>query len=645
MKVKYNLVFCLIVSFLYFVLLTGVVIAGTTVTNEGIKFPDGTIQTTKATETGIPGPEGPQGPKGDTGLQGLKGDTGDTGLQGLKGDTGDTGLQGLKGDTGLQGLKGDTGDTGLSINWKGDWSNLSSYSVNDAVSYQGVSYIAIIESIDRLPTNTTYWDKMADKGDTGDTGLEGSKGDKGDTGDTGLQGPKGDTGDTGLSINWKGDWDSQVSYLVNDSVTYQGSSYIAIVDCLDRLPTNTTYWGKMTAKGDKGDTGDTGLQGLKGDTGDTGLQGLKGDKGDTGLQGLKGDKGDTGDTGLQGLKGDTGDTGPAGQSVKWKSGWSEIVVYVVNDAVSYLGSSYIATVESLNKVPTDSNYWNIMSIKGDKGDTGDTGLQGLKGDKGDTGEQGLKGDKGDTGEQGLKGDKGDTGDTGPVGPVAGSDKQFVYNDNGSAAGAGVYYDKSTGKVGIGVSSPPAKLSIQGGNVAVRVTEETGWKGWIYFQESYINNGPGIFYEGSASSNPIHIGWKGGEVKLLTILDAGNVGIGISTPSYKLHVNGSVAGTSWNNISSRDYKQNINIISENEYPIMLSKVMNMVPTTYEYKEEYGGDNTTKLGFIAEDMPEEVLSKNGKGVDLYELLTLTIGAMKAQQKQIEVLEHQIKELKIK
>ena len=35
---------------------------GTSLTPEGIKFPDGSVQTTKATETGIPGPQGPAGP-------------------------------------------------------------------------------------------------------------------------------------------------------------------------------------------------------------------------------------------------------------------------------------------------------------------------------------------------------------------------------------------------------------------------------------------------------------------------------------------------------------------------------------------------------------------------------------------------------
>jgi len=59
----------------------------------GIKFPDGTIQTSAI-------------------LQGIKGDTGATGPQGIKGDTGAQGLQGLIGNTGPAGPSGGLGSAG-----------------------------------------------------------------------------------------------------------------------------------------------------------------------------------------------------------------------------------------------------------------------------------------------------------------------------------------------------------------------------------------------------------------------------------------------------------------------------------------------------------------------------------------------------
>ncbi len=179
--------------------------------------------------------------------------------------------------------------------------------------------------------------------------------------------------------------------------------------------------GPIGPQGDKGGTGAQGIQGLKGDKGDTGaqgIQGLKGDKGDTGATGLQGPKGDTGATGAQGLQGDKGDTGAIGP----------------------------------------------QGPKGDTGETGATGTQGPQGEVGPIGPQGPQGDKGDAGATGIQGPQGNTGATGPQGPpgpVAGSNKQIVYNNNGSAAGANVYYDNTTSRIGIGTSSPQAPLHVKG----------------------------------------------------------------------------------------------------------------------------------------------------------------------------------------
>ena len=65
----------------------------------GIKFPDGTIQTTSML----------QGIKGDTGPQGLQGLQGVQGSQGLQGSTG---VNGADGGVGLQGAQGATGSSG-----------------------------------------------------------------------------------------------------------------------------------------------------------------------------------------------------------------------------------------------------------------------------------------------------------------------------------------------------------------------------------------------------------------------------------------------------------------------------------------------------------------------------------------------------
>ena len=55
--------------------------------------------------------------------------------------------------------------------WRGEFDETVSYKVNDGVLYNGSSYVCIKNSFDILPTDETYWDVFAQKGDTGDAGV------------------------------------------------------------------------------------------------------------------------------------------------------------------------------------------------------------------------------------------------------------------------------------------------------------------------------------------------------------------------------------------------------------------------------------------------------------------------------------------
>lgn len=122
----------------------------------GIAFGDGTIQTT-ATLVGPAGPAGPQG------IQGIQGEPGQTGPQGQTGDTGATGPEGPPGP-------------GV-INWRGEFSYGTFYNPNDAVSYNGSSYICTFShQAYSYPDNNIYFNYLAQKGDQGPAGQDGSSG-------------------------------------------------------------------------------------------------------------------------------------------------------------------------------------------------------------------------------------------------------------------------------------------------------------------------------------------------------------------------------------------------------------------------------------------------------------------------------------
>ncbi len=79
------------------------------------------------------------------------------------------------------------------INWRGAWSSSASYAIDDAVSFNGSSYIAIAANSNAEPDiSPAAWNLLAAQGSTGPQGA---------TGPTGPQGPQGPTGASPFSVN------------------------------------------------------------------------------------------------------------------------------------------------------------------------------------------------------------------------------------------------------------------------------------------------------------------------------------------------------------------------------------------------------------------------------------------------------------
>ena len=216
----------------------------------------------------------------------------------------------------------------------------------------------------------------------------------------------------GIITNWTGAWTSSKSYTLQDGASDNGSSYVCILAHTSASINEpgvganwTTYWNLVSQKGNTGSAGQEVLiqvsggyiqwkytadvswtnliavSTLVGATGATGEQGTAGkqielQKTSTHIQwryvgeswtdlvllsDLKGSKGDTGDTGTNGTN---------GLDITWCGEYADEISYVINDAVSYLGSSYICKLASTGNIPTDTTHWDLMAQKGDTG-TGD----------------------------------------------------------------------------------------------------------------------------------------------------------------------------------------------------------------------------------------------------------------------------------
>ena len=156
------------------------------------------------------------------------------------------------------------------------------------------------------------------QGPVGPTGPPGQTGPPG-TGATGPAGPPGATGPAGPpggAPSWKGTWSASVTYVANDAVSYQGSSYYAPSSVTLGVAPPAAPWQQIAAKGDPGATGPQGPTGATGADGATGAPGAVGPTGPTGaastVPGPQGPQGVAGPTGTTGAQGPIGNTGPQG---------------------------------------------------------------------------------------------------------------------------------------------------------------------------------------------------------------------------------------------------------------------------------------------------------------------------------------------
>lgn len=223
--------------------------------------------------TGATGPAGPQGAMGVAGPAGPKGDTGAsgpvgaTGMQGPQGTVGPAGATGPAGPAGPMGPAGPTGLTGPAgapgMTFRGSYSSVTNYSLNDVVSYQGASYVSIVAGNhgNNPALSPAYWSLVAAQGAAGAQGPAGVAGAPGAQGVTGPQGPTGPAGPAGpVGMNFRGPWSSAANYQPSDAVTFGGSTYLAQASSFGLQPDlYPSAWAALAERGSAGPTGPTGV--------------------------------------------------------------------------------------------------------------------------------------------------------------------------------------------------------------------------------------------------------------------------------------------------------------------------------------------------------------------------------------------------
>jgi hypothetical protein len=182
--------------------------------------------------------------------------------------------------------------------------------------------------------------------------------------------------------------------------------------------------------------------------------------------------------------------------------------------------------------------------------------------------------------------------------------------------------KSNGYIGVGTWSPSATLEVEttGANCAIMFDRTDGATGKFTARTGEI-------YIGTSSNHKVVIVANNNEI--MHIESGGDVGIGVSNPTHKLDITGGAYcdGGAWVPGSSREYKENIADLTLTEAKDALEKLN---PVKFNYKTNKEEDY---IGFIAEDVPELVATKERKGVAPMDVVAVLTKVVQEQQKMVD------------
>lgn len=230
---------------------------------------------------------------------------------------------------------------------------------------------------------------------------------------------------------------------------------------------------------------------------------------------------------------------------------------------------------------------------------------------------------------------------------------------------------SEGNVGIGTNAPTSRLHVSSatsGDAELIIEADTDDNNendnpYITFKQdgnlvnAFIglegdagtrsaNTTSNAFILGTETTNS-HMQFVTSDAVRMTIESGGEIGIGMTNPSYTLHVNGKIKTTGINESSDLRLKKNINDI-----PNALDNIMAMRGVTYEWrKDEYPEmelDEGVEYGLIAQEL-EKILpdlvetDKEGwKSIEYSHIVPLLIEAIKEQQATIDSQKDRINSL---
>lgn len=201
---------------------------------------------------------------------------------------------------------------------------------------------------------------------------------------------------------------------------------------------------------------------------------------------------------------------------------------------------------------------------------------------------------------------------------------------------------SNGNTGINNTAPAQKLEVANGNIRAHGGNvQSGPTDASVLSALTYSTGLGVV--GSFTNTPFAIYTNSTEK--LRIDAAGNVGIGVTAPTSKLHVagaglfTGQVQATSFFQSSLRSLKKDIQPFTASALDIF-KKVQ---VRTFKFKADTTGK--TNIGFIADEVPGEMATPQRNGVDQASTVALLVKAVQELTEQNKALQDKISKLEAK